>query len=133
MTRATIEQVRRTKPRAKPRDLEGPIHRAILELIPVILPGAVPHHSPNEIDLASRDVARAIAKQRKNGTRKGWPDIEILWRGKFMTLEVKAGRNVPTDDQIECGRAIVEAGGRWAVVRSISEAESVLRAWREGG
>lgn len=124
--RMTAAEFRLKKPR---RDIEGPIHRAILDALRLMLPAAVIHHSPNEVDLAGKNVARAIAKQRWNGTRKGWPDIEILYCGLFWTLEVKAGANKATDDQIACGRAIEEAGGRWAVVRSVDEAEAVIRSW----
>jgi len=112
------------------RDIEGPIHRDILARVKELLPDAVVHHSPNEVDLKGANVARAISKQRWNGTRKGWPDLEILYQGQFWTLEVKAPKKHPTTEQTECGLDIVRAGGRWAVVRSVKEAEDIIEKWR---
>lgn len=49
------------------QDKEGPIHLAILRWLVEVLPDrAIIHHSPNEIDLSGKEIAKAIAKA-KNG------------------------------------------------------------------
>ena len=111
------------------QDREGPIHRAILELLDVALPAdAVYHHSPNELDMAGPEAARQIAKARKLGTKAGWGDIEIIWRGRFHMLEVKA-KTGQSEAQKEIERKITLAGGRYAVVRSVDDAHVILKTW----
>lgn len=111
------------------RDLEGPIHRAILDLLALTLPpDAVWHHSPNELDMAGPEAARQIAKARKLGTRAGWPDIEIIWQGRAYFMEVKA-ESRQSDAQKEVEEDLVRAGACYAVVRSVREAEDALMQW----
>lgn len=114
------------------RDLEGPVHVACLNYLRLVLPGAAIHHSPNELDLGGDPKAKAIAqsKAKARGMRPGWPDIEVIWRGQFWTFEVKAGRNQPTKEQIACGEAIIAAGGRWAVVRSVDDVMALVLQWQ---
>ena len=113
--RMTAEQFRTTT-KGKRQDVEGPIHKGILELLRLYLPGALVHHSPNEMDMAgdAEARARAIARAASLGTVKGWPDIEILWRGQFWALEVKAPGNGPSPEQQAVGEAIEARGGCWA-------------------
>lgn len=54
--------------------------------------------------------------------RSGIPDIVVCSKGMFVGIEVKAPgklRNV-TDLQQDIGDEIVEAGGRWAAVDSLT-------------
>lgn len=108
-------------------DREGPVHRAILAYLRTVLPDAVIHHSPNETDMAGADVARQ--KAAALGTRAGWPDIECIWHGRFLAFEVKAPGGRVTPQQRATGVAIAEAGGHYAVVRSIDDARLALAAW----
>lgn len=130
--RMTASEARAELAKTRKRtDREGPIHKGILEVIPLIMPGAVVHHSPNEVDMAGSEAAKVIAKARKLGTRKGWPDLEWIWRSRFMTFEVKAPGNYPSEDQKACGAAIIKAGGFWAVVRSVDQATALLGHWKD--
>jgi hypothetical protein len=94
------------------------------------LPGAVIHHSPNEVGVKGRDIARAIAKAKHNGMIVGFPDIIVIWAGNVWTFEVKAPGNYPSDDQCEVGRMIRAQGGKWAVVRSADDAAEAVSAGR---
>jgi hypothetical protein len=118
------------RPQAKRRDREGPIHRAVIAYLRLALPGAVIHHSPNEVGVKGRDIARAIAKAKHNGMIVGFPDIIVIWAGNVWTFEVKAAGNYPSDDQCEVGRMIRAQGGKWAVVRSVDDAAEAVSQWR---
>lgn len=108
---------------------EGPIHRAILGLLDLALPAdAIYHHSPNELDMAGPEAARQIAKARKLGTKAGWPDIEIIWRGRAFFLEIKADSR-QSDAQKDIQRDLARSGAPYAVVRSVAEAEAALKQW----
>jgi hypothetical protein len=122
-----LPQQRRT--RANWRDVEGPIHRSVLAFLRVTLPGAVIHHSPNEIGVQGKDIARAIAKAKHNGMLVGFPDILVIWRGQVWTFEVKARGRGLTDEQASVGESIIAQGGKWAVVRSIEDVAICVAAW----
>lgn len=111
------------------QDREGPIHRAILDLLDLVLPGdAIYHHSPNELDMAGPEAARQIAKARKLGTKAGWPDIEIIWQGRAFFLEIKADSR-QSEAQKDIQRDLARAGAPYALVRSVTEAEVALKQW----
>lgn len=112
------------------QDREGPIHKAILDLIDLVLPGdAIYHHSPNELDMAGPEAARQIAKARKLGTKPGWTDIEIVWQGRFYAVEVKAPGGKLSQAQAEIHAAMRRAGAKVATVSSITEMKEVLDQW----
>jgi hypothetical protein len=111
------------------QDREGAIHKAILQLLDLALPAdAIYHHSPNELDMAGPEAARQIAKARKLGTKAGWTDIEIIWQGRFYGLEIKA-KSPQSDAQKDIQRDLARAGAPYAVVRSVTEAEAILKQW----
>jgi len=116
--------------RAPRQDREGPIHKGILQLLDLALPGdAIYHHSPNELDMAGPEAARQIAKARKLGTKAGWTDIEIVWQGRFYGIEVKALGGRVSSAQAETHADLRRAGALVAVVSSVSEMREVLGQW----
>jgi hypothetical protein len=112
------------------QDREGPIHKAILQLLDLCLPGdAIYHHSPNELDMAGPEAARQIAKARKLGTKAGWTDIEIVWQGRFYGIEVKAPGGRLSQAQADIHAAMRRAGAEVAIVSSVTEMREVLNQW----
>ncbi len=113
----------------KRTDREGPIHKAALDYLRVVLPhsaAATLHHSPNE---EMGEVERIKAAQL--GTRKGWPDLEWLGRledGRSYSafLEVKDRGRTPSQDQLDCHDALTDAGALVGVVRSIDDVRAFL-------
>ena len=111
------------------RNLEGPIHAAILAYLRRQYPGAVIHHSPNQTDVKGQAIARTIAKQKMLGMLVGFPDLIMLHQGRFYGFEVKAEGGYPSPAQKDVGAAIVAAGGFWAVVRSIDDVKEKMENW----
>ena len=112
------------------RNLEGPIHAAVLAHLRNQYPKAVIHHSPNETDVKGPMIARAIAKQKMMGMLVGFPDLLMLLDGRFYGFEVKAEGGRTSDAQLAVGEAIVAAGGFWAVVRSIDDVKDKMDKWQ---
>lgn len=110
-------------------DREGPIHRAILRYLETVLPGAIVHHSANEVPLSGRNVERAIAKAKHNGMKPGYPDLIAHYRGWTLGFEVKAEGNCLTKTQKEMKAAFEAQGIPYAVVRSIEDVREVLTEW----
>jgi hypothetical protein len=122
-------QQKQRKPRV---DREGPIHLACLHWLQWKLPGAVIHHSPNEMNIGGDRKSKAIAQCRAKamGMRPGWPDIEVFWRGQFWAFEVKSATGRVSLKQLACGADIIDNGGQWAVVRSVADVERCVAAWQ---
>lgn len=119
----------RPRPTVKRRDIEGPIMRAVIMFLRWTLRGAVVHHSPNEVGVRGNEIARAIAKAKRNGMIKGFPDVICLWRSQTWTFEVKAPGEKPTPEQIAIGQDIIAQGGKWAVVYSVDDAHQCISKW----
>ena len=56
----------------------------------------------------------------------GIPDIIVCYKGRFVGLEAKVGKNQPTKLQAASIEQIRKAGGTAAVVRSIADVKTVL-------
>lgn len=118
----------------KPRDIEGPIHRAILTHLRARFPGAIVHHSANSIGRSGVSIARQIASNREMGTVKGFPDlICLLPDGQAWLFEVKAPGNSPDKDQRDLHEALRALGHRVAVVRSTGDVDAAISAWVSQG
>lgn len=135
MNRMTAaELISSHKPRrAKPRDLEGPIHREILAHLRGRFPSAIVHHSANSIGRSGLSIARQIHANTLMGTVKGFPDLICLMPGRRVWLfEVKAKGNNPDKDQRELHEQLRGLGFRVAVVRSVADVEVAVAQWAEG-
>ena len=56
----------------------------------------------------------------------GIPDIIVCYRGRFIALEAKVGKNQPTRLQAATIDQIKRAGGIACVVRSVDEIKEIL-------
>lgn len=65
------------------------------------------------------DAAKQI--HRKGATEKGIPDIIAIIRGQFWGIEVKAGRDKMSEDQLKRKFEILNAGGIFFEIRSTDE------------
>ena len=113
--------------RAQP---EQAIHVAVLDYLRMVLPGALPSHSPNEFAGSGPEIARQMAKHRWMGTCKGWPDLEVALPGGMMLFfEVKSSKGRLTDDQAAVIDKLDAMGHLVAVVRSVDDVRRALKAW----
>lgn len=126
----TAAQFTAKRPRAKPRDIEGPIHREILVHLRTIFPRAIIHHSANSIGRSGSSIARQIHANTLMGTVKGFPDLICLMPGRRVWLfEVKAKGNSPDKDQRALHEQLRELGFRVAVVRSVADVDAAVAEW----
>ena len=119
-----------TLKKKKRKDVEGPIHIAILNHLLSLFPEANIHHSPNSIGLSGRQIMMQIAHNEAMGTVKGYPDIEVILPGPLlMFFEVKAEGNYPDADQKNLHEKLRSLGAKVAVVRSIADVDAALSQW----
>ncbi len=62
------------------------------------------------------DAAKQI--HRKGNTEKGLPDVVMIYKGRFVGIEVKAGRDKMSEDQEKRRFEIERAGGVYFECRS---------------
>ena len=69
------------------------------------------------------------AKLKKAGLQAGWPDIQLVYRGRYYGLEVKTpvGRLSPA--QIELHKRLTKDGCSVAVARSVDDALEIIVDW----
>ena len=81
------------------------------------------------IQAALREAGAWVYKTHGSAlTRAGVPDLLVCYQGRFIGLEVKGPRGVMEPRQLVEMAALVRAGGRALVVKSVEEA---LRALSE--
>ncbi len=88
------------------------------------------YHIPNE----GKRSASQGARMRAEGLRAGVPDICLpVPRGGYSALyiELKAGRNKPTDDQLAWLAALDAAGNKTAVCWGWQAASKAVKAYLE--
>lgn len=71
----------------------------------------------------------AGARRKARGIRPSWPDMQIIYRGQFFGIELKIGAGKQTEGQILMQVEICNAGGRYAVCRSVEGVETQIIAW----
>jgi hypothetical protein len=72
-------------------------------------------------------VTGAILKSM--GAKAGVPDLLIVSHGRLYGLELKAGRNGPSSDQVETHAAMRNAGAIIGVAGDIDQAVGLLQEW----
>lgn len=61
------------------------------------------------------------------GLRAGWPDIQVLYKGRLHCLELKTKAGVVSNDQRACHRDLTRAGAEVFICRSVEDVCLALR------
>lgn len=100
------------------------VHQSIAAYLDLALPPDAWHTALDSAGKASLAIA---ARLKARGGKKGTPDHVVLWNGQNIWLEVKSPIGRVSYDQTVVSERIRSAGGKWAIVRSVIDAEAVLR------
>ncbi len=87
---------------------------------------------PNGAVLAGDAKQRAMqmAAMKRTGLVKGFPDLVVigsLGRAAFIEVKAEGGKLSPEQERI--GQWLVGSNHKYAVVRSVEDAECALREW----
>lgn len=108
---------------AKRKNPEELLQKSVVEFLKVALPaGAVFHHSPNE----GKNKVQYRKKQIAMGMRTGWPDLEIFTDEKIVFIELKAGKNKLTENQVDVHHALKSNGFPVYACWSLEEVKMAL-------
>jgi hypothetical protein len=98
---------------------EAQLHKSVTEFLRLALPANVAmHHSPNE----GKRGWQAQQALKDTGVRAGWPDIEIIHKGRAIFIELKPPKGKLTAKQIDCQYDLKMAG---ACVVTLNSLEAV--------
>ena len=107
---------------------EADIQRAIVRDLRRLMPGAIIHHSANEV----RGSDERARRQQRNligmGVFAGFSDLLILSTGKVLFIEVKSLKGRLQPSQKAFRDAVLAEGHAWALCRSSDDAINAARA-----
>lgn len=98
-------------------DPEHAFQASVARFLTEHLPPEMPWTAVDTVQLRGDDIQRINAWNRlkARGIKKGVHDLPLIyWRGKLLSLELKAGKNQPTDEQDKWGIKITAQGGHVA-------------------
>lgn len=72
---------------------------------------------------------KAAQIRKARGVHAGWPDIQVVWRGYFHGIELKAEKGRVSDRQEHVHVDLKNAGAFVSVCRSIADVERALIHW----
>ena len=97
---------------------EQELHFQVADYLRLALPAqTVWHHSPNE----GRRRPQYTKKLISLGLRAGWPDIEIVYKGRIIFIELKTRKGRVSEAQKQCHNDLMLAGAVVKICRSLEE------------
>lgn len=109
---------------------EDELQKAVCDYLDAALTGlswyaAIPNGSVLAGNAAQR--GRQMNRLKRTGLKVGAPDIVICSEGRFIGVELKAGKGKPSEAQLAVCDQITGAGGLYTIARSVSEVDAYLR------
>ena len=111
---------------AKKKDTEAQLQKAITSFLHYQYPKLLWFHVPN----GGRRSAAEGAKFKAMGVLAGVADILIFNDGFFYDVELKSGKGVMSASQKDFKERWCKEFGRYALVTSIEELQSVFKVWK---
>lgn len=107
---------------------EEALQRACVDILTRFVPPPPKGPAWTAINPVAAKSKAVAGKSKAMGLRKGWPDLEMLFRGASIYVEFKAEKGRVDPSQIAVHEEIVAAGGTVLVVRTVDEFLNVLSA-----
>jgi hypothetical protein len=82
------------------------------------------HHSPNELSRGS-SIGYSV-KMKSLGTQAGYPDLDLVYKGKTINIEFKSAKGVLSENQIKTIDRLRAQGREVYIVRSLEEFMGVI-------
>ena len=115
----------RFNPFAKYLGPEDHVQHAVIEYIRLQYPSVLSWHTPNE----GKRTPFERFKAKWLGITKGVSDLFLVCGGRMLALELKAGKNKPTDDQLWFIGEIQKHGFSACYATGFDEAKEKIDLW----
>ena len=80
------------------------------------------------VEHARKQSVRSGQIQKAKGVKRGLADLNIWFLGKYIGIELKAGKNTTSDSQDDFAEAMRANGFDYYVCRSVWDVDDALRA-----
>jgi hypothetical protein len=108
------------------RTEEEALQAAAMAFLDRALPAdAIAQHSPGE----GKRTPAAQRALKRSGYKAGWPDIEVIHRGRALFIELKAPKGTLSKPQRELQPRLEYCGCPVQLCRSLECVEATLRGW----
>lgn len=107
----------------RPKLTEAQLHRQVAAFLDVALPASAVWTT---FPAGGGGKVRG-AKLKACGLRAGWPDLQVIYAGRFIAIELKAKTGTTSQEQDDCHRQISRAGGEVFLCRSLRDVELSLQ------
>lgn len=101
---------------------EDKVQIAVIKYLNLQYPHALVHHSPNEGKRSKFEQYKAKAMN----VSSGFPDLLIVYKGRSLALELKAGKNKATDNQKKWIDGLKRNGYCTAIATGFDEAKTAI-------
>ncbi|MCH7946003.1 MAG: hypothetical protein IIC73_08345 [Armatimonadetes bacterium] len=104
------------------------LHMAILPFLQAVLPREAADtliHVPN----GEKRTPATGALLKRMGTRPGVEDLQFIWQTRLHAIEVKPEGEYQSRVQKDRERAVLAAGGVYAICRSTDDVRETLVSW----
>ena len=109
---------------------EDDLHKAVADFLGIEKNLALPEDAVwTTVEHGGTRGKREAGRLKAKGLRPGWPDIQIVWRGRAYFVELKAFGKYLSPAQKKTHGALLKAGVPVATCRRIEEVEGTLRGW----
>ncbi len=102
---------------------EDDLHRAVADYLTLAMPPAVPWTT---MPAGGGGKVRG-ARLKAMGLHPGWPDLQIVFRGRYIGIELKSGKCVPSSAQKAMHARLRLAEGLVYTATSVEAVEGFLR------
>jgi hypothetical protein len=104
---------------------ERTLHKSVADLLASVL---APEVAWTTFPAGGGGLIRG-AQLKKCGLKPGWPDLQLIYRGRYFGIELKVPGNSLDKEQRVAHAEITSAGGNLAVCKSLNEVSRQLEAW----
>lgn len=112
---------------AHPRIKEDDLQAQIVQALHWTLPGAVIHHSANQVERGGKRAMMEVARKKRMGMLPGFPDLLLFWRGHALLIEVKTPSGRLSEAQKALHARLEAQGWPVHVCRSVDDALALAR------
>ena len=103
---------------------EDDLHKAVAQYLELALP---PECCWTTMPAGGGGKIRG-ARLKTMGFHGGWPDLQLVYKGRYIGIELKTGKNKLSDTQDATHERLTLAGGLVYTARSVEAVEGFLSA-----
>lgn len=106
--------------------MSTPANKLTAQVIKKLTEAGIFHWKQNTMPVWDPKLNSGYGAYRSHGGMKGVPDIICIINGQFVGIEVKAGKDRISSDQLLFKKRCERNGGKYLVARSVADVDKLL-------